>query len=108
MEYIDIVGYASDEERANAVAQLMSIEPPSGAALGPIGGGYVRHCFFEDTIAPRPYSTVDEMQTYINNVWVALSHVSFRCANASTGSPVHHKKGNGGPFLQRKTLHVLL
>jgi hypothetical protein len=38
MEYIDIVGYASDEERANAVAQLVSIEPPSGAALGPIGG----------------------------------------------------------------------
>jgi hypothetical protein len=68
MEYIDIVGYASDEERANAVAQLVSIEPPSGAALGPIGGGTVKHCFFTDNEAPRPYSTVDEMQTYINNV----------------------------------------
>jgi hypothetical protein len=68
MEYIDIVGYASDEERANAVAQLVSIEPPSGAALGPIGGGTVKHCFFADNEAPRLYSTVDEMQTYINNV----------------------------------------
>jgi hypothetical protein len=29
MKYIDIIGYASDEERANAVAQLVSIKPPS-------------------------------------------------------------------------------
>jgi hypothetical protein len=67
MEYIDIVDYASDEERANVIAQLVSIEPPSGAVLGPIGGGTVKHCFFVDNEAPRLYSTVDEMQTYINN-----------------------------------------
>jgi len=68
MEYIDIVSYASDEERANIVAQLVSIEPPSGAALDPIGNGPVKHCFFKDNEAPRRYSTVHEMQTYINNV----------------------------------------
>ena len=68
MEYIDIVSYASDEERANAVAQLVSIEPPSGATLGPIGGGPIKHCFFIDNRAPRRYSTLQEMQTYINNV----------------------------------------
>ena len=68
MKYIDIVGHASDEKRPSAVAQLASIEPPSGATLGPIGGGTVKHCFFADSEAPRRYSTVDEMQTYINNV----------------------------------------
>ena len=68
MEYIDIVSYASDEERANAVAQLVSIEPPSGATLGPIGGGPIKHCFFIDNESPRRYLTVQEMQTYINNV----------------------------------------
>jgi hypothetical protein len=72
MEHIDVVSYASDEERANIVAQLVSIEPPSGAALGPIGGGPVKHCFFADSEAPRQYSTVDEMQTYVNNVWFVL------------------------------------
>lgn len=61
MEYIDIVSYASDEERANAVAQIVSIEPPSGAALGPIGGGLVKHCFFMDNEAPRRFSTMQEM-----------------------------------------------
>jgi hypothetical protein len=78
MEYIDIVDYASDDERANAVAQLVSIEPPSGAVLGPIGGGIIKHCFFADSEAPRRYSTVGEIQTYINNVWFVLSYVSFR------------------------------
>jgi hypothetical protein len=77
MECIDIVSYASDEKRANIVAQLVSIEPPSGAALGPIGGGPVKHCFFADSEALRQYSTVDEMQAYISNVWFALNHVSF-------------------------------
>lgn len=77
MEHIDIVSCASDEERANAVAQLVSIEPPSGAALGPIGGGPVKHCFFMDNEAPRRYPTVQEMQTYINNVWFAVSSISF-------------------------------
>jgi len=46
----------------------MSIEPPSGATLGPIGGGTVKHCFIADNEASRRYSIVDEMQTYINNV----------------------------------------
>ena len=77
MKYIDIVGYASDEERANAVAQLVSIEPPSGAALGPIGGGLVKHCFFTDNEAPEQFLTVHEIQTYINNVWFAVSRISF-------------------------------
>jgi hypothetical protein len=68
MEYIDIVDYASDEERANIVTQLVSIEPPSDAVLGPIGGGLIKHCFFADSEAPKRYSTVDEIQAYINNV----------------------------------------
>ena len=75
MKYIDIVSYASDEERANTVAQLVSIEPPSDAVLG---GGNIHHCFFADNEAPRRYSTVDEIQTYINNAWFSLSNVSFR------------------------------
>lgn len=94
MEYIDIVSYASDEERANAVTQLVSIEPPSGAALGPIGGGPVKHCFFMNSKALRRYSTVQEMLTYINNVLQRTI-----------------KKGTvdfSGAFLRRKTLHVLL
>lgn len=52
MEYIDIASYASDEERANVVAQLVSIEPPAGAGLGPIGGGPVKHYFFVESEAP--------------------------------------------------------
>jgi hypothetical protein len=78
MEDIDIVGYASDDERANGVAQLVSVEPPSGTELGPIGGGIVKHSF-TDSEASGWCSTVDEMQTYINNGRFALGHVSF-CA----------------------------
>jgi hypothetical protein len=107
MEYIDIVSYASDEERANAVAQLVNIEHPSSAVLGPIGGGPLKHIFFADCEAPRQYSTVDEIQTYVNNVWFALSHVSFLTLIFSTGSPAYLSKENSR-FLRRKNLHVLL
>lgn len=45
MEYIDVHGFASLEQRARAITDLVSIEPPPGATPGPIGGGRINTPF---------------------------------------------------------------
>lgn len=50
------------------MSSLSSLASSPGAALGLIGGGPVKHCFFMDNEAPRRYPIVQEMQTYITNV----------------------------------------
>lgn len=69
MEYIDIHHFASDEERAEALAELIAVEPPLGVfgSFGP-PGGYIRHMFFKDREAAKRYSSVQELQHSINRV----------------------------------------
>lgn len=46
MEYINVHRFASDEERAKALAELIAVKPPPGVfgSFGP-PGGYIRHMF---------------------------------------------------------------
>lgn len=69
MEYIDIHHFASDEERAKALSELIAVKPPPGV-FGNFGppGGYIRHMFFKDRVAAKIYSSVQELQDSINHV----------------------------------------
>lgn len=60
MEKIDIETLASDEQRAQAISELISVIPPSGT-FGSIGGGLIKHNFFRVT-------SVMELEAYINRV----------------------------------------
>ncbi|KAL4956892.1 hypothetical protein BDW69DRAFT_181140 [Aspergillus filifer] len=71
MEYIDIHHFASDEERARTLTKLIAIEPPPGIyrSFGPPGVGvYIRHMFFKDREAARIYTSVQELQDFINRI----------------------------------------
>ncbi|KAL4780144.1 hypothetical protein BJX76DRAFT_351209 [Aspergillus varians] len=74
MEYIDIHHFASDEERAKALAQLIAVKPPPGVfgSFGP-QGGYIRHMFFKDREAAKIYASVQELQDSINCLLQNLS-----------------------------------
>lgn len=69
MEYIDIRNRASDEQRAQAISELISVKPPSGS-FGTIGcgSGFINHNFFRDREAPILFSSVLELEVYINRV----------------------------------------
>ncbi|BCS25047.1 uncharacterized protein APUU_41491A [Aspergillus puulaauensis] len=74
MEYIDIHHFASDEERAKALSELIAVKPPPGV-FGNFGppGGYIRHMFFKDRVAAKIYSSVQELQDSINHLLQNLS-----------------------------------
>lgn len=69
MEYIDVHHFASDEERAKALTELIAVKPPPGV-LGSFGppGRSIRHLFFKDQEAVKIYSSVQELQDSINSV----------------------------------------
>ncbi|KAL4793306.1 hypothetical protein BDV19DRAFT_380259 [Aspergillus venezuelensis] len=60
MKYIDIHRFASDEERARALIELIGLEPPPGR--------YIRHMFFKIREAAKIYSSVQELQDSINRI----------------------------------------
>lgn len=53
---------------ARAIGLLMSIQPPPGQKPGPVGGGHIRHPLFKDSTSYCEYSSVDELETHLNNV----------------------------------------
>jgi hypothetical protein len=53
---------------ANAVSQMMEFCVPQGAAPGPVGGGCIQHPFFKDRVAPKQYSSIEELQAAIKSV----------------------------------------
>lgn len=67
MEYINVHRFASDEERAKALAELIAVKPPPGVfgSFGP-PGGYIRHMFFKDREAAKLYTSVQQLQDSIN------------------------------------------
>ncbi|GIK04655.1 hypothetical protein Aspvir_008738 [Aspergillus viridinutans] len=62
---IDFERTASDEQRAQAISELISIPPPPGV-FGSFSGGTYRHHFFEDGEPPVPFSSAAELEEYIN------------------------------------------
>ena len=79
MEYIELVdpSLVTDlaERTAEALNWLSHIpaapeddNSPSKDAIGPVGGGLIRHKFFKDHKAPLPFQSVAELQLYMNKV----------------------------------------
>lgn len=68
MEYIDVDHFASDEERATAITELISVPPPRDVFGSFWEGGFIRHPFFRDREAHKKFSTVGELQQAINSV----------------------------------------
>lgn len=69
MEHIDIdfERTASDEQRAQAISELISIPPPPGI-FGSLSGGAWRHYFFRDAEPPVLFSSAAEIEGYLNRV----------------------------------------
>lgn len=68
MEYIDIDHFASDEERACVITEMISVKPPAGL-FGSFGSlSLIRHPFFRDHEANKIYSSVRELEDSINGV----------------------------------------
>ncbi|KAK2749950.1 hypothetical protein FQN55_002667 [Onygenales sp. PD_40] len=67
MEHIDIDHVASDEQRAQAITELVTITPPPGV-FGPFSGDLIQHPFFKDRQAPVPYSSADQLEAFVNRV----------------------------------------
>jgi hypothetical protein len=68
---IDFERTASDEQRAQAISELISIPPPPGV-FGSLTGGMYRHHFFQDSEPPVPFSSASELEDYLNRVGVFL------------------------------------
>ncbi|KAK9606790.1 hypothetical protein V6Z93_000368 [Aspergillus fumigatus] len=62
---IDFERTVSDEQRAQAISELISIPPPPGV-FGSLSGGRYRHHFFRDSQPPVPFSSATELEYNIN------------------------------------------
>ncbi|KAF4230347.1 hypothetical protein CNMCM6805_000746 [Aspergillus fumigatiaffinis] len=62
---IDFERTASDEQRAQAISELISIPPPPGV-FGSFSGGSYRHHFFRDSEPPILFSSAAELEYYLN------------------------------------------
>jgi hypothetical protein len=71
MEYINIHHFASDEQRAQAITELISVTPPLGA-FGGFNGERIQHGFFRDGEAPIAYSSTKKLEAFVNRVSATL------------------------------------
>ena len=67
MEYIPIDHFASDEQRAQAITELIRIKPPPGV-FGSFNGKPIQHLFFHDWEAPVVYSSAEKLGAFVNRV----------------------------------------
>lgn len=77
MEHIHIKDHASDEQRVQALCELVSVPPPSGV-FGNIGGGLIRHPIFDDEEAPVQFASMVNLEAYINRVCSYNYHISLQ------------------------------
>ncbi|KAJ5493838.1 hypothetical protein N7463_009925 [Penicillium fimorum] len=64
---IDFERTASDEGRAQALSELISIPAPLGV-FGHFNGGTYRHHLFRDCQPPVPFASTAELEDYVNRV----------------------------------------
>ena len=55
--------------------RLLSAKAPPGSKPGPVGGGIIRHPFFNDFEAATPYRDIKMLEAHLNNVSM-VPHVS--------------------------------
>ena len=70
MEFIPLTAHPPDiiDRIAKALACLASVPPPAGHSIGPLGGGYIRHRFFQDSKAPLRFTNVESLERYLYRV----------------------------------------
>jgi hypothetical protein len=70
MEFITLTAAPLDliDRTAQALVWLSSVPPPPNHVIGPLGGGPIRHKFFQDRTAPLLFSSVEAIQRYIRKV----------------------------------------
>jgi len=51
---------------ADAVEWLLKCPVPEGDSIGPVGGGYIQHSFFNMEEAPIAFATSGALETYVN------------------------------------------
>lgn len=68
LEHIKLVESPDDldERIVDAVKWLLGVQAPSDHQLGPLGGGCIRHAFFESSEAPLPFVSVTALQRYVD------------------------------------------
>lgn len=55
-------------EISNAVEWLLNCPVSEGDMIGPVGGGYIQHLFFNMEEAPVAFVTVGALEAYVNQV----------------------------------------
>ena len=105
MEFITLTAAPLDRT-AQALVWLSSIPPPPNHVIGPLGGGYIRHKFFNDYEAPLLFSSVEALQRYTHKVRLCfhfLEHPPF--ANMRSGPGVQRAldPGPGAGVSRRDT-----
>ncbi|PGH19680.1 hypothetical protein AJ80_03835 [Polytolypa hystricis UAMH7299] len=78
MEHINIEHFASDEQRAQAITELITIKPPPGV-FGSFNGKPIQHPFFKDREAHIVYSSATQLEAFVNRVLAFLPDTSNRC-----------------------------
>ena len=72
MEYIQPSPPLDDayfhQQTANALDWLLRLPAPSGAGVGPLGGGYARHPLFKEWKAPLRFSSSQALEIFLNKV----------------------------------------
>lgn len=83
MEHVEIDHPASDEQRARALTELVTIEPPLDATLGPIEGGLVKNSFFSypECVSDIQYTSVHQLDRHINQVRLFSRQSTIKPAN---------------------------
>jgi hypothetical protein len=70
MELITLMHTPSDfvAQMAEAIVWLANVPCPPNHVLGPVGGGRIRHEFFQDDEAPLKFTSVMALERYIEKV----------------------------------------
>lgn len=64
---IDVERPASDEQRAQAISELISVPPPH-RIFGSFTGSRFQHHFFRDSEPPVLFASAEELEAYVNRV----------------------------------------
>ena len=81
MEFIALTPPPLDliDRTTQALVWLSNVPPPPNHVIGPLGGGPIRHKFFDDYEAPLLFSSVEALQRYMNRVRAHFHFLEHPC-----------------------------
>ncbi|KAJ3515882.1 hypothetical protein NLJ89_g1490 [Agrocybe chaxingu] len=95
---------------ATAVQAVIDISITSGAP-GPFAKGLIRHPFYVDWKAPRPYNSVDDLQNYLNDILLRgnrTERIDFTAEVAAHGLRLCPADFNNGNFLKDESGNLIV